>query len=92
MTRNENERLAILETQSENMSLDITEIKADMKKLLANMPALVERVNKHDDDLKSLCKEHAKLWDRLNSNLVIAITAVLGSIGAIAVIIIKGAI
>lgn len=92
MTKNENERLAVVESKIEGMEVRLEKMDCKLDKYFETMPALIERVNNHEGDLKAVKKDHKKIWDRLNSNTRVAIYAIIGSVGAIVIFILKGAI
>ena len=90
MTKNENERLAVLENEIKNTKETVNKMDCKLDKLMETLPQLVERVNTHEKTICDLDKDNTRLWKKLNSNTRIAVYAVIGAVGAIGIWVIKG--
>ena len=91
MTKNENERLAVVESKLEDLTSDmaemktgdIAEIKSDLKTLLRQTAVLIDNVKGHE---KRLCEQEKKT----SSALWMTAIAIVSFIGAIFGNMIKG--
>lgn len=88
MTREENERLGVLETEVSHIKADVTDIKSDVKTLLTNQnnAALALAVKYAAEAANSRGREKTGMWVRFLSERAIAILA----LGASVLVFLKG--